>query len=107
MSFGELVIRKGNAEERYAIYGGVVDVRPDKVIILADLAESSFAIDAEKATAARERAQQMMRDGVPADENREALLELRRAELQLKVHNKMSGRGGTTLRIVEQEDRED
>jgi F-type H+-transporting ATPase subunit epsilon len=107
MSFGELVIRKGNAEERYAIYGGVVDVRPDKVIILADLAESSFAIDAEKATAARERAQRMMRDGVPEDENRDALLELRRAELQLKVHNKMSGRGGTVLRIVEQDERED
>ena len=48
MSFGELVIKKGDAEERYAIYGGVVDVRPDKVVILADLAESSFEIDAEK-----------------------------------------------------------
>jgi F-type H+-transporting ATPase subunit epsilon len=107
MSFGELVIRKGNAEERYAIYGGVVDVRPDKVIILADLAESSFAIDAEKAGAARERAQQMMRDGVPADDNRDAALELRRAELQLKVHNKMLGRSASVLRIVEQEDRED
>jgi F-type H+-transporting ATPase subunit epsilon len=108
MTFGELVIRKGNAEERYAIYGGVVDVRPDKVVILADLAESSFAIDAEKANAARDRAQQMMRDGVPADENRDALLELRRAELQLKVHNKMAGRGGgSALRIVEQEDREE
>jgi F-type H+-transporting ATPase subunit epsilon len=106
MSFGELVIRKGNAEERYAIYGGVVDVRPDKVVILADLAESSFAIDAEKARAARERAENLMRDGVPADENHQALLELRRAELQLKVANKMQGRSSSVLRIVEQDDRD-
>lgn len=106
MGFGELVITKGNAEERYAIYGGVVDVRPNKVVILADLAESSFAIDAEKARAARERAQQLVKDGVPDDQNHQALLELRRAELQLKVHNKMQGRSSSVLRIVEQDDRD-
>ena len=36
LSFGELVVRKGEAEERFAIFGGVVDVRPDKVVVLAD-----------------------------------------------------------------------
>ena len=56
MTFGELVLTKGNAEERYAIYGGVVDIRPNKVVVLADLAESSFGIDAERAREARERA---------------------------------------------------
>lgn len=106
MGFGELVITKGNAEERYAIYGGVVDVRPNKVVILADLAESSYSIDAEKARAARERAQQLVRDGVQPEENRQAVLELRRAELQLKLHTKMQGRSSNVLRIVEQDDRE-
>ncbi|MEM9952482.1 MAG: ATP synthase F1 subunit epsilon [Chloroflexota bacterium] len=105
MSFGELVIKKGDAEERYAIYGGVVDVRPDKVVILADLAESSFDIDAEKAREARDRARQMMDEGVPDEENRQAILELRRAELQLKLSNKMNNRG-TAMRIVDQDDRE-
>ncbi|MEO1288204.1 MAG: ATP synthase F1 subunit epsilon [Chloroflexota bacterium] len=105
MSFGELVIKKGDAEERYAIYGGVVDVRPDKVVILADLAESSFDIDAEKAREARDRARQMMDEGVPDEENRQAILELRRAELQLKLSNKMNNRG-TAMRIVDQDNRE-
>lgn len=105
LGFGELLIRKGDAEERFAIYGGVVDVRPDKVIILADLAESSYEIDVEEAQAARERASQMVTEGVPEHENRSAILELRRAELALKVSNKMRTRG-TTLRIVEQEDRD-
>ena len=104
LGFGELVIRKGNAEERYAIYGGVVDIRPDKVVVLADLADSSFAINEEMARAARERAQQMMRDG-GAGVDREALLELRRAELQLKVTSKVRNRGNV-MRIVEQDDRD-
>jgi F-type H+-transporting ATPase subunit epsilon len=105
LGFGELVIRKGSAEERFAIYGGVVDVRPDKVVVLADLAESSFDIDNEKVRAARERASQLVSEGVPEEENRAAVLELRRAELALKISNKVSTRG-STLRIVDQEDRE-
>ncbi len=103
MTFGELVVRKGNAEERFAIYGGVVDVRPDKVVVLADLAESSYDIDLEKAQAARDRARQMIEEGVPPEQNREAILQLRRAELQLKVSNKLRNRT-SALRIVQQEE---
>ena len=106
MTFGELVIKKGDAEERFAIYGGVVDIRPNKVVVLADLAESSFEIDAEKARAARDSARQMVEEGVPEEENRQAILELRRAELQLKLSNKMSQRSSSAMRIVDQEDRE-
>jgi F-type H+-transporting ATPase subunit epsilon len=102
LNFGELVIRKGNAEERFAVYGGVVDVRPDKVVVLADLAESSFAIDLEKANAARERAQAISREGV-TEMNRDATLALRRAELQLKVVRKIKDRTGG-LRIVTQDE---
>lgn len=105
MTFGELVVRKGNAEERFAIYGGVVDVRPDKVVVLADLAESSFDIDVEKAEAARERARKMMEEGVPEEQNRDAVLALRRAELQLKASRKARDKSGG-LRIVNQEDRD-
>ena len=37
LSEGELIIRKGNAEESFTVFGGVVDIRPDKVVILAGL----------------------------------------------------------------------
>jgi len=103
MGFGELVVRKGNREERFVIYGGVVDVRPDKVVALADLAESSFDLDEAKIEEARQRAVQMMRDGVPEAENRQATLALRHAELALKVKMKMKARGPSILRIVEDE----
>lgn len=103
MGYGELVIRKGNAEERFAIYGGVVDIRPNKVVILADLAESSFAIDAEKMQAARDRAQDLLKSGVPVEQNRDAAIALRRAELALKVSRKVRDRG-TSIRILKQDD---
>ncbi len=100
LGFGELIIRKGGAEERFAIYGGVVDVRPDKVVVLADLAESSFSIDSAAAEAARERAAQMVREGLPPEQNREAALALRRAELAIKISRKVAGRGSQVMRIV-------
>jgi F-type H+-transporting ATPase subunit epsilon len=101
LGFGELVIRKGNAEERFAIYGGVVDIRPDKVVVLADLAESSFELDVEKIEAARASAQKMTQEGVPPELNRDAILALRRAELALRIKSKLQGRSSAVLRIVE------
>jgi F-type H+-transporting ATPase subunit epsilon len=106
MGYGELVVRKGNKEERFVIYGGVVDIRPDKVVALAYLAESSFALDEEKIEAARSRAAKMMAEGVPEAENRTAALELRRAELALKVKNKLKSRSASILRIVSEDDSE-
>lgn len=106
LGFGELIIRKGRAEERFAIYGGVVDVRPDKVVVLADLAESSFEIDLEAAESARQRAAQMMTQGVPPEMNREATLSLRRAELAMRIQRKMQQRGSQVLRIVEEHESE-
>jgi F-type H+-transporting ATPase subunit epsilon len=106
MGFGELVVRKGNKEERFVIYGGVVDIRPDKVVALAYLAESSFALDEQKIEAARQSASKMMAEGVPEAENRVAALELRRAELALKIKNKLKSRSTSILRIVSEEDNE-
>lgn len=103
LGFGELIVRKGNAEERFAIYGGVVDVRPNKVTILAEMAESSFALDMEAIEQARSSATKMMAEGVPAAQNREAELALRRAELALRISSKIRQRG-QILRIISEDD---
>lgn len=103
LAFGELIVRKGRAQESFAVYGGVVDIRPDRVVVLADLAESSYDIDAAAVEAARERAAQMMEQGVAPEQNREAALALRRAELALRVQRKVQARGSAVMRIVEDE----
>jgi F-type H+-transporting ATPase subunit epsilon len=106
LGFGELVIRKGRAQESFAIYGGVVDIRPDRVIVLADLAESSYDIDIAAVEAARDRAEKLMEQGVPPEQNREAELTLRRAELALRVQRKVQARGGGVMRIIEDDEKE-
>jgi F-type H+-transporting ATPase subunit epsilon len=54
---GELRIKKGGSEQSLLISGGFVEVRPDKVIVMADLAEHSDEIDQAKAVEARRRAE--------------------------------------------------
>jgi F-type H+-transporting ATPase subunit epsilon len=102
LSFGELRVRKGGAEESFVVYGGVVEVRPDRVIVLADTAESTFEIDETKAHEARERAEQLMREGVPVDKSAEVIRELRRAQLQENVLRRMHNRPPTVrIRTIE------
>ena len=102
LTYGELVVRKEDAEERFAVYGGVVDVRPDKVIVLADLAESSFALDLEMAQQARERARKILEEGLPEADNRQAELALRRANLAVRISQKVRSRG-SMLRIIDED----
>ena len=54
---GELRIKKGGTEQSLLISGGFAEVRPDKVIVMADLAEHSDEIDEAKAIDARRRAE--------------------------------------------------
>lgn len=57
LGVGELRIKKGGTEQALLISGGFVEVRPDKVIVMADLAEHSDEIDEAKAVEARRRAE--------------------------------------------------
>jgi F-type H+-transporting ATPase subunit epsilon len=57
LGIGELRIKKAGTVESLLIAGGFVEVRPDKVIVMADLAEHSDEIDEAKAVEARRRAE--------------------------------------------------
>ena len=57
LGVGELRIKKAGTEQSLLISGGFVEVRPDKVIVMADLAEHSEEIDEQRAVEARKRAQ--------------------------------------------------
>src|SRR6476646_7133307 len=50
---GELRIRKGGQDESFAIAGGFLQVRPDKVVVMAETADLASEIDLEKAQEAR------------------------------------------------------
>jgi F-type H+-transporting ATPase subunit epsilon len=104
LGHGELIVKKGNAQESFAIFGGVVDVRPGKVVILAEIAESTYDIDVEAAEAARVRAQQALEKGLSDDERQLATLELRRATLELQLVRKIKSAGSSTIRILDEDE---
>lgn len=97
LTIGELRYKKGSEETAFAIGGGFMEVRPDKVTVLADAAESADEIDEARAEAARKRAQELMSQKVETSSTavQAVLLEqsIRRAELRLKVARKR--RSGT------------
>ena len=86
LGFGELRIRKGGAEESFAIAGGFLQVRPDKVVVMAETADMASEIDLESAEEARREAERALSEGFeePADLAR-ARASLQRALIRIRV----------------------
>ena len=86
LGYGELRIRKGGQEEFFAIAGGFLQVRPDKVVVMAETADMASEIDLEKAQEARREAERALAEGFeePADLAR-ARAALQRALLRIRV----------------------
>ena len=82
---GELWVRQGEAEFCLAISGGFLEVRPDRVIVLADTAERADEIDIARAEEAKRRAQERLRERGPALDVARAEAAMRRALTRLEA----------------------
>ncbi len=89
---GELVVRRGAEEDIMAISGGFLEVRPDRVIILADSAERAEEIDTERAEAAKKRAEERLKEKPAEVDITRVEASLRRAMARLTVAEKMRRR---------------
>jgi F-type H+-transporting ATPase subunit epsilon len=89
---GELVVRRGGQEDILAISGGFLEVRPDRVIILADSAERAEEIDMERAEAAKKRAEERLKEKPTEVDMNRVEASLRRAIARLNVADKMKRR---------------
>ncbi len=85
LDIGEIVLHKGNDKQFIAVGGGVVEVRPDKVTILAQAAESAGEINVQRAEEARERARASIEASSSQQYNPEAVAALRYSNLRLKI----------------------
>jgi F-type H+-transporting ATPase subunit epsilon len=92
LEIGEIVLHKGNDQRYIAIGGGVVEVRPDKVIVLAESAEQADEIDEARAAAARDKARQSLEENPPRDRRPMIEAALQRSNLRLKVARRRSSR---------------
>ena len=85
LKIGIIKVRSGGKEEVFTVAGGVAEVQPDIVTVLADAAENVEEIDVARAEAARKRAQEILEKGVPANTDSYLRLEaaLRKSNLRL------------------------
>lgn len=85
LAYGVVRLRNGTEELAFTVAGGVMEVRPETVIVLADVGENVAEIDFARAEAARARAEAMLKRGPPPDTDEYLALEaaLRRSKLRL------------------------
>jgi ATP synthase, F1 epsilon subunit (delta in mitochondria) len=86
LKIGEVKIKEASGTEfHYAISGGFVEVRENHILLLAETAERTDEIDAERAKASRDRAQKRMSEKKQDIDFERARLALYRALNRLKI----------------------
>jgi len=86
LKYGVVKVRHGGKEDVFAVAGGVAEVQPEIVTILADAAENVEEIDVARAETAKRRAEEILTKGIPADATDKYLAieaALRRSNLRL------------------------
>jgi len=87
LKYGILKVRTKGVEEVFTVAGGIAEVQPDIVTVLADAAENVREIDVARAEAARRRAEETLKAGPPPDTDAYLKMEaaLRRSNLRLEA----------------------
>ncbi|OLO42285.1 F0F1 ATP synthase subunit epsilon [Alkalihalophilus pseudofirmus] len=89
LDIGAVRLKNGSDVQLVAVSGGFIEVRPDKVTILAEAAELPSDIDVARARAAKERAERRINEAKQDEiDFKRAQLALRRASNRLGVTEK-------------------
>ena len=91
---GELRLKRGGDEVAIAVAGGVMQVQPDKVTVLADAAERAEEIDEARAREAVERARQRMGEIRDREDLAATQAAIDRATVRLRVAERRRRRPG-------------
>jgi F-type H+-transporting ATPase subunit epsilon len=84
---GALLVKRNGQEQHLAVSGGFMEVRPERIIVLADTAERAEEIDIARAEEARRRAQEAVAGAATISPEAQMAAEaaLARALARLKV----------------------
>ena len=91
LAVGELWYRKGQERTYLSIAGGFAEVLPDRVTLLATLAEKAEEIDVSRAEAAKQRAEQRLSQPKMDVDYERARLSLQKSIIRLQVSARMPG----------------
>ena len=92
LTYGVIRVRSHGEEQFFTVAGGVAEVQPDQVTVLADAAENVEEIDVQRASAARERAEALLKDGARLDTDAYLQIQaaLKRSHLRLDAVRRFS-----------------
>jgi F-type H+-transporting ATPase subunit epsilon len=82
---GELIVHKDGRDVFIATGEGLIDIKPDRVSVLTDLAVAADRIDEAKAEEARRRAEARLREKLSDEEIASVNASLARSLVQLRV----------------------
>jgi F-type H+-transporting ATPase subunit epsilon len=102
LSVGELWYRKGQEKTYLAIALGFAEVLPDRVSILAQLAERAEEIDVDRAESARKRASERLDQKADVDYER-ARAALMKSMTRLQVSSRIASGAGPRLKRVQRD----
>ena len=85
LSPGVLVIHNDGVEKRAAVHSGFAEILPEKVTLLAEVAEWPDEIDVERAEAAKKRAEERLASKAESVDVMRAELALRRALVRMDI----------------------
>ncbi len=101
MKYGILTVRTSGQEEHFTVAGGIVEIQPQIITVLADAAENVKEIDIARAAAARKRVEEILARGLPPDTDTYLKMEaaLKRSNLRLDAARRF-GRSQSSVRIA-------
>ena len=85
LAIGEISYRQNGLQHYLAVAWGFAEVLPEKVTILAEIAERAEEIDVKRAEEARNRAEQRLKKNDPGTDLERATSALDRANARLEV----------------------
>ncbi len=93
LKLGILRVRFQGQEQVFTIAGGVIEVQPDLITVMADVAENVLEIDVSRAEDAKRRAEELLKQGLPSNTDAYLKIEsaLRRSTLRLEAVKRYRG----------------
>jgi len=90
LSFGIITVKTKAGVEHFTVAGGIAEVQPDQVTVLADAAENVEEIDIDRALAARQRAEEAIKNVSASEVDRYMRIStaLKRSTLRLQAAQK-------------------
>jgi len=90
LNFGIVTVKIKGIEEHFTVAGGIAEVQPDQVTILADAAENVKEIDLERAIKAQQRAEARLKETIAEDTDRylKTMTALKKSNLRLQAVRK-------------------